>query len=1466
VKRSTLPGGTPGADSIWLFDPSVFVDEDGTPYLYFGGGGGNQARYIQLATNMYDAVGSAVPIYFPDFFEASHMHKYNGVYYYSYADNYDSDYTDPPPTPGSHIAYMTGPSPTGPFTYQGSALGPPPSNYGNNNHHTFFTYQGQWYCVYHNRYQATLNGVSTTEHRNLCMDRMYYNPDGTIQPIIHTQDGLAQLKNLDPFSRVEAETFAQQSGIKTQVCSEGGKNVTSIDDGDWIRIRGVDFGTGAGSFLARTAGNQSGGNIELRLDSLNGALIGTCPVPNTGGMQTWVTTSCNVSSISGVHDLYLKFTGTGTGDLFNLNWWQFQVESLILTAVQLDPSVIFQTIEGLGGAICFYNGWFTAHPFKQELFDYAFSGLNLSMLRIGNWWRGVNGQDTAIYEIVAAANQRLSRPVPICISSWSPPAYLKSNGQVGNGGTLIKKDGAYDYAGFAEYWYSSLQDYIAHGVKPAWITIQNEPDWTADYDSCRFDPTEGQYASFALAQEAVYNKLQSMALPPKLLGPDCVGLYGNAAGLRDYMAYMNPNTFYGIAHHLYGGSTDGTPDGYNSAFTTVLNSTNTLFPGKPRFMTEFGDIKGLIPCANLIHNTLVVEQAGGYSHWSLIWPGDIGLVEIEFPWGYYGQGGEWTNPKGYWLNPSYWSMKHYSYFIEPGFMRIGAGSGNSDILVSSYLSPNNKRLVAVLINRSATNSAYVTLNSGSYGYDASAVYQTTSEERWAALGPVIGSQLTLPVSSLTTVIFDRYGPVAPTGLSATAIIDSQINLTWTGSPGSSSYNMKRSSTSGGPYTTIAANIMGTSFSDTTTVPGQTYYYVVSANTLDGESPNSSEALPARVRMYLKLNETSGHTAYDAAGNGWNGTLVNGPVWAVGKYNNAVDLDGSNDFITLPAGVVQGLTSFSISAWVYLDVISNWSRIFDFGTGTTVNMFLTPRNGSTNKVRFAVTTGGAGGEQQINGSSALSAGVWTHVAVTLAGNTGILYVNGSEVGRNNSMTLTPDSMGNTTQNYIGRSQYSADAYLNGRVDEFRIYETALNAVQVAALYAEQIPDSIPSTPTSLSAMGVSGDGIDLTWNASDNATNYNLKRSAAGGGPYTLISSMTGTSYRDTGLSELTRYFYVVSAVNSAGESGDSDSADAMTQSAPPAVPTGLTASAGDRLVALNWDANSESDLAGYNVYRSTNLEIGYALLNESLLDRPEYEDHNVANYTTYYYVVTAVDIYAYESDYSCPVEAVPTDGSIVLLNAVDFEFGLGDWINVSGEDTHDWTLNTGGTLTPNTGPTGGACGSDWYVYLETSPGGANFAGDSAILESPEIPGFERTLTFFYHMYGIEIGTLNVDVYDGVWHNAVWSRSGQQHASAAEEYAQATVDLAGYTGLIRIRFRAVAAGGPRGDIAIDDIKITGKIIYGDMNADNIVNASDLPEFIGVWLQENCNLDLNGDCMINLYEFAEFACNWLNDFFQ
>ena len=132
----------------------------------------------------------------------------------------------------------------------------------------------------------------------------------------------ALLRVSDSASQIEAESFSSQSGVQTENCNEGGQDVGYIENGDYTVYNNFDFKNGVSGFKARVASGGSGGNIEIRLDSITGPLVGTCPVTSTGDWQTWADATCNVSGASGIHNLYLKFTG-GSGYLFNLNWFQF---------------------------------------------------------------------------------------------------------------------------------------------------------------------------------------------------------------------------------------------------------------------------------------------------------------------------------------------------------------------------------------------------------------------------------------------------------------------------------------------------------------------------------------------------------------------------------------------------------------------------------------------------------------------------------------------------------------------------------------------------------------------------------------------------------------------------------------------------------------------------------------------------------------------------------------------------------------------------------------------------------------------------------------------------------------------------------------------------------------------------------------------------------------------------------------
>jgi hypothetical protein len=434
----------------------------------------------------------------------------------------------------------------------------------------------------------------------------------------------------------------------------------------------------------------------------------------------------------------------------------------------------------------------------------------------------------------------------------------------------------------------------------------------------------------------------------------------------------------------------------------------------------------------------------------------------------------------------------------------------------------------------ATNPA-ITINPG----DFKPTSNYLGDSQWSA-DPLFAGRLdefrvyNYALSAAEIAAFLNIIPAVPLNLVATPRTG-RIDLVWSAAQGASTYTVKRALVSGGPYTVVASGLAAASYADTAVTNGTPYFYVVSAVNTLGSSPDTAEvtAVPSDLLARLTFDEGSGTVAADSTGNGWDSSFVNAPTWTTGLIHRGVNLPATAaQHLTLPSGVVSGLTDFTISTWIKPSAFATWQRIFDFGTGTTNYLFLSAQGpAGAARPRFAIRTPSVG-EQVIDSSLALTVGTWSHLAVTLSGNTARLYVNGTLAGTNASTTLRPSSLGVTTQNYLGKAQFP-DPYLNAALDDFRIYSRALNATELTALATPlAVPANFTATPGPLK--------ISLAWNAVPAATRYTLRYATTPGGPYTALSTgLPATTQLHADLTLGTTYHYVVSAGNAAYDGPDS---------------------------------------------------------------------------------------------------------------------------------------------------------------------------------------------------------------------------------------------------------------------------------------------------------------------------------------
>lgn len=321
--------GKPLCEGNWAYiDPTVFIDDDGQAYLYWGN---PNIFYAKLNKDMIsldgeikeieqtvEGFGSPGPklrdkkVKYKDMYtEGPWFYKRGAKYYLLYAAGGVPE----------HIAYSMSDSPTGPWKYMGNIM-PLQDTGAFTNHCGVTDFKGNSYFFYHTGKLPGGGGFN----RSTAVEKFEYNPDGTFPIINMTKEGVSPIRTFNPYRRVEAETMAFSKGVKSEPNARTGIYISDIHKDDYIKVQAIEFGKQSPkSFTASAASALHGGSIEVRTDSINGPLLTTLTIPHTGGWEVWQTLSTPVTtSITGTHDIFFVFKGLIGRKLFNLDWWQFK--------------------------------------------------------------------------------------------------------------------------------------------------------------------------------------------------------------------------------------------------------------------------------------------------------------------------------------------------------------------------------------------------------------------------------------------------------------------------------------------------------------------------------------------------------------------------------------------------------------------------------------------------------------------------------------------------------------------------------------------------------------------------------------------------------------------------------------------------------------------------------------------------------------------------------------------------------------------------------------------------------------------------------------------------------------------------------------------------------------------------------------------------------------------------------------
>jgi glucuronoarabinoxylan endo-1,4-beta-xylanase len=368
--------------------------------------------------------------------------------------------------------------------------------------------------------------------------------------------------------------------------------------------------------------------------------------------------------------------------------------------VVVDTGTTFQEMIGFGGALTWYSPLLTGSSSKNQIADLIFTDLGIDIIRFKNWYYPDNYPSVTSTSVMTDDNSKVHwdatnelytlakvkvPDVKILLSSWGPPANLKSNASTREG--TLKRDGSnnFMYDEFAQYWEDAL-DHIP--FTPEYLSIQNEPTFiNSGWTTCKWSASETtDLPSYVTAFDRVHDKIKTRINSPILIGPESqdIPTYASFANLlktRDYCG--------ALAYHPYN---------INSSNSTNVSGLQSIAQTsiKKNMMTEFSDNLDWFNTGLFIQSSLTEANTSAYIYWKLIWAepssGSENAAMVSI-----------TNAGQYTVTPFYYLIKHFAKNIDAGYTRISTKTNDSNLSTSGFTSPDKSKITVIIINRASSS-------------------------------------------------------------------------------------------------------------------------------------------------------------------------------------------------------------------------------------------------------------------------------------------------------------------------------------------------------------------------------------------------------------------------------------------------------------------------------------------------------------------------------------------------------------------------------------------------------------------------------------------------------------------------------------------------------------------------------------------------------------------------------------------